>query len=112
MRYNKYSNRKTVVDGISFDSMKEARRYSELKLLERGGEIKDLKLQPKYTLLQSFVDNKGKRHRKVEYVADFYYVDSRNGETVEDVKGMKTAIYKLKKKLFLSQYPQFNFIET
>ena len=51
MAYNKYKNRKVIVDGIKFDSMKEARRYKELKLLERGRAITDLVLQPKYELI-------------------------------------------------------------
>ena len=69
---NKYFNKKTVVDGIQFDSKLEANRYCELKLLEKSGEIKDLKLQPKFLLQESFKKN-GKTYRKVEYIADFTY---------------------------------------
>ena len=81
---NKYHNKKTVVDNIKFDSKLEANRYSELKLLEKAGQIFDLKLQPRFLLQPSF-KYKGKTHRKIEYVADFEYIE--NGQVVvEDVK--------------------------
>ena len=98
----KYHNRKTEFNGILFDSKKEAQRYAELKLLEKAGKIKDLIIQPKFVLQEGFVLN-GKSYRKVEYIADFAYL--RGGESVvEDVKGMKTEIYKLKKKLLAYKY--------
>ena len=104
---NKYHNKKTVVDNIKFDSKLEANRYSELKLLERAGEIFDLKLQPRF-LLQPNFKYKGKTHRKIEYVADFEYIC--NGQViVEDVKGVKTEVFKLKEKLLLYKYPKINF---
>lgn len=80
-RKNKLRNQKTVVDGITFASKKEAARYSELKLLERAGEITDLQCQPVYRL-----EVNGQLVCK--YIADFKYV--QDGEpVVEDVKGMK-----------------------
>ena len=69
---SKYRNRKTTIDGIAFDSKAEARRYAELKLLERAGEIKDLELQPKYRLLDGFKKN-GKTYRPIDYIDEFRY---------------------------------------
>jgi hypothetical protein len=100
-RYSKYNAKKTVVDGIEFDSIREAERYRELKLLERGKEIRNLVLQPRFLLQDKFVDKHGKTHKKIEYVADFLYIDKYGKAIVEDVKGMLTAVYKLKKKMFL-----------
>ena len=97
---SKYGNIKTEVDGIKFDSKKEANRYQELKLLKRAGEIEKLKLQPRYELQPKYRIN-GRNVRNLEYKADFEYIDRKTGETItEDVKGMKTAVYKIKKKLF------------
>lgn len=111
MAYNKYKNKKTVVDGIEFDSLKEARRYEELKLLAKGGVIKDLELQPVFELVPKQKHN-GKTIRKASYIADFKYTDIQSGITVvEDVKGFKTDVYKLKKKIFLYKYPQYEFKE-
>jgi len=108
---SKYYNRKTIVDDITFASAREAKRYAELKLLVRGGVIKDLTLQPRFTLQESFKDARGETHRKIEYVADFSYVE--DGKViVEDVKGMKTDLFKLKLKLFLYKFRDFVFITT
>lgn len=99
---NKYGAHKAQVDGITFDSKFESERYANLKLLEKAGAIHDLKLQPRYLLQEGFTYN-GHKERKIEYVADFQY--TLNGRTVvEDAKGMKTPIYKLKRKLFLYKY--------
>lgn len=102
--YSKYRAKKTIIDGIKFDSKREANRYCELKLLEKAKEIRDLELQPRFLLQDKFVDKQGKTHRKIEYVADFMYVDKDNNTIVEDVKGVMTDVYKLKKKLFLNLY--------
>lgn len=98
---NKYHNTKVTVDGYTFDSKKEAQRYKELKLLENCRIISGLKLQPKYTLLPSQRRTDGKPERPVTYIADFEYTDSDGNRVVEDVKGMKTAEYKIKRKLML-----------
>lgn len=98
----KYRNRKTTVDGITFDSNLEAKRYVELRLMERAHEIKDLRMQVKYELIPSQKLNNRVVERAVTYVADFVYVDLRSGETVvEDTKGMKTKDYILKRKMML-----------
>lgn len=100
---SKYRNKKIVVDNIKFDSNLEATRYKELKLLERAGTITDLELQPRFLLQDSFKKN-GRTFRKIEYVADFKYIE--NGKTiVEDVKGMQTDVFKLKHKIFEKVYP-------
>lgn len=96
-RGSKYHARKTVIDGIQFDSAKEAKRYTRLRDMEDAGEIQDLRLQVPFELLPSF-ECDGVKYRGVKYIADFVYY--RDGErVVEDCKGMKTAEYKLKKKL-------------
>lgn len=95
---NKYNNRKTYVDGIAFDSRKEAKRYQELKLLERGGVISDLDYQVKFELIP-----KQEGERPCYYVADFVYTE--NGKkVVEDVKGKRTQVYILKRKLMLERH--------
>lgn len=100
-RYNKYSNKKTEIDGILFDSKKEARRYQYLKTLEIKGIITNLILQPKFLLQEKFI-HKNKTYRKIEYIADFSYVRVTDDVLViEDVKGLKTDVFKLKEKLFL-----------
>lgn len=92
-RRGKYNAKKTEVDGRVFDSRAEARRYSELCLLEKAGEIKDLECQPVYPCL---VEGK----LVCKYIADFRYLHIKTSYTViEDVKGVKTPVYKLKKRL-------------
>ncbi len=100
---NKYRNKKVQVDMYVFDSIAESKRYKELKLLLKVGKISDLKLQPRFLLQDSFKKN-GKTFRKIEYVADFQYIE--NGKTiVEDVKGIQTDVFKLKHKIFERVYP-------
>lgn len=113
MKKNKYNARKTVINGITFDSIKESVRYQELKLLERGGVIKDLELQPRYDVVVN-------GHKICYYKADFRYWDNEKGEqVVEDVKAMPKSDkalkkfkqtdawrrYRLKKKLVEALYP-------
>jgi hypothetical protein len=113
MRFHKYGAKRTEVDGIKFMSQSEANRYVELKRLQSAGVIQNLSLQPRFILQEGFlnVDTLDKE-RKIEYVADFMYTE--NNETiVEDVKGMKTADYKIKRKLFLFKYQnQYKHLET
>jgi len=101
---NKYKNKKMVVDGIIFDSVKEKNRYLTLKLYEKVGAIKDLELQVKFELQPAFSVN-GKRIRKIEYIADFVYYDNNaKKQVVEDVKGYRTKEFLLKRKLFAYKY--------
>lgn len=96
---NKYGARKlTAPDGQVFDSVKEYHRWGCLRLLERAGKIKDLKRQVKFELIP-----KQEGERACYYIADFTYME--NGElVVEDCKGFKTDVYKIKKKLMLMEH--------
>lgn len=101
---SKYHAKKTCVDGITFDSRREADRYLVLKSMEEEGVIEDLRRQVRYELVPAF-DVDGKHYRPVFYVADFVYTDKETGqEVVEDVKGMRTDVYRLKSKLFAYRY--------
>ena len=101
----KYNNKKTVIDGHTFDSKREAKRYEKLKDLQERGKITGLQLQKKYVLQDKYVKN-GKGIRAIEYVVDFEYTDSEGNLVVEDCKGFRTPVYKLKKKMFEYRYPQ------
>jgi hypothetical protein len=93
----KYGNRKVVLDGESFDSKAEANRYQQLQVLQRAGQISDLTRQVSFVLAPKTVIQ-GKAKRSLIYRADFAYIE--NGQRiVEDVKGMLTAIYKVKRHL-------------
>lgn len=116
MRGSKYRNRKVMYDGILFPSVKECQRYKDLKLCEKAGLIKDLKIQVPYELIPSQFEEdivlksgKTKRGRLIEkscnYIADFVYFDvGANREVVEDTKGYKTKDYIIKRKLMLHVY--------
>ena len=113
-RTNKYNATKITIDGIKYDSKKEAARGQELKMLERAGIIKDLQLQPEFTLQESF-KYQGKTERKITYIADFMYEEKNGQIVVEDVKSeiTKTPVYRVKRKLFLKKYgEQIKFIEV
>lgn len=109
---SKYGSHKTVVDGIEFDSKKEAMRYAELRTLEKAGAIHDLKMQVKFVLIpaQREPDQIGPRggvikgkvlERECSYIADFTYFDNLGFYVVEDTKGFRTPDYKIKRKLML-----------
>jgi len=93
----KYGAIKTNVDGITFASKAEAARYVELKALEAAGEINGLELQPKFACV---IDGK----KVCDYFADFAYF-TRKKRVIEDVKGIETAVFRLKKKLVEALYP-------
>lgn len=99
-RRGKYNASKVTVDGIKFDSRREANRYLKLKELELSGEITDLQRQVRIEIQPSF-KHKGKTIRAIHYIADFTYRDSSGIIHIEDSKGFKTPEYKLKKKLLL-----------
>jgi len=94
--YRKYKNIKTVVDGITFDSKAEAKRYTELKRLQLAEEISDLRLQVRYDFEFNGV-------KLGFYKADFVYIKDCK-EVVEDKKGFKTPVYNLKKKMMKAFY--------
>ncbi len=111
---NKYKSIKTTVNGIEFDSRKEARRYQELLLLQRAGVIRDLQMQVKFVLIPAHyevVERYGKKGQKLKdgekliekecsYIADFVY-EENGKKVVEDTKGVKTKDYIIKRKLML-----------
>ncbi len=106
----KYGNKKIEIDGYTFDSLAEAKRYEQLRLMEQAGAISALRLQPRYELQRAFTDNDGVKQRAIVYVADFEYQE--NGLRVtEDVKGAITKEYAIKKKLFLYRYFDLTFRE-
>ena len=93
---SKFHAIRTIVDGITFASKKEAARYAELKLAERSGDIDSLILQPVFPII---INDK----KVAKYIADFsYYIGQKH--IIEDVKGVRTPVYKLKKKLVEAQY--------
>lgn len=116
MKRSKYHNQKITIDGMTFDSVREARRWRELKKLEKAGEIYDLERQVKFLLLppQREPDERGPRggvkkgkliEQGVFYWADFVYFDTETGKKiVEDAKGVRTAEYIIKRKLLLWVY--------
>ena len=98
---NKFKAIKTEVDGITFDSKREAKRYCELKLLQKHLAITDLECQPKFDLIVN-----GKK--VATYISDFRYYDIQKSEwVIEDVKSKitKTPVYRLKKKILEAQEP-------
>lgn len=99
--YPKYKNRKVEYKGIVFDSVKERNYYMYLEGLLDAGEITDLQLQVKYELQPRFKAKNGHIIRPITYTADFVYKDKDGQEVIVDVKGFRTDVYKLKKKLML-----------
>ena len=95
---SKYKAKPTTVDGIQFASKMEARRYNELKLMERAGEIRDLQLQRRWPIVVNGV-------KVCVYVSDFEYIETMTGERVtEDVKGYRTHVFAIKKQLMKAVY--------
>ncbi len=106
-RPSKYKAVETTVDGVTFHSKKEAKRYGELKLLEKAGEVRELQLQPVFPLMVPGRGHGGPYERVYlgNYIADFRYRLGPKGLlVVEDVKGFKTPLYRWKKKHVEAQY--------
>lgn len=101
---NKYKNKKIESDGQKFDSRKEYNRYIELLIYQESGVIQDLKRQVPFVICDKVINEEGKvLQRESKYIADFTYI--KDGElVVEDAKGFRTDLYKLKKKLLLERY--------
>lgn len=121
---SKYGSEKTIVDGITFDSKKEARYYKHLKVLEAEGKISHLRLQVPYVIADPvWVDVKKQLKTKtktvkycvwhgLKYIADFVYIDNETGaERVVDVKGFKTSTYR-HKKLLMKRIKGIDIIEV
>lgn len=103
VKQSKYKNKKAIYKNIEFDSMKEMSWYIKYELMEKSGSIKDLQRQVKFELQPSFKLN-GKTIRAINYYADITYIDKDNKLHVIDIKGMKTEVYKLKKKMMAYKY--------
>ena len=104
VKENKYKNKQTMYKGIKFDSIKEKEHYMLLEYYQKNGRIKDLKRQVPFELIPKFEIN-GITRRKMTYKADFTYITTNDDKLhVVDVKGFKTDVYKLKKKLFEYKY--------
>ena len=135
MMGNKYHAVRTEVDGITFHSKGEAKRYGDLKLLEKSNSISGLKLQPKYVLSEAAISPYHGKLRPISYVGDFSYRVIRHSviamlgqeaavliatkdpdylsvEVCEDFKGHRTPVYKLKRHLFVRRYPDIYHLET
>ena len=115
VKKSKYHSEKVEILGMTFDSRREARRYFELTTLEKAGEIHNLRRQVKYVLIptQRAPDTVGKRggvkqgrvlEKEISYYADYVYEDKDGNTVVEDVKGVRTEVYKVKRKLMLYIY--------
>ena len=104
VKKSKYNNQKPTFCGQKFDSVRELQRYKELLTLEKSGKIKNLERQVKFILIPTQRDENGKLiEREVSYYADFVY-DTPDGKVIEDVKGMRTTEYIIKRKLMLLDY--------
>lgn len=103
-RKGKYNNKRVTYYGITFDSAAEGRRYLALRKAEERGVIRSLKCQPVFPI--HVADTK-----ICNYIADFFYLDGKGRMVVEDVKGVATAVYKIKRKLFEALYPEYIFRE-
>lgn len=112
---NKYKNKKIKIDNHIFDSLGEANRYRELKILLKAGEIHNLIIQPSFTLQEKFTHN-NTSIRAIQYVADFQYQTTKKNTVitiVEDFKGVRTDVYLIKKKMFLKLYGEkYEFFES
>lgn len=105
--YSKYKNKKYIdSEGNKWDSKKEYKRYLELKEKEDKKEISNLQRQVTYQVMPRLTDENGKfKYHPIKYIADFVYTDNTTGkEVVEDAKGLRTEVYKIKKKLMYYVY--------
>ena len=115
---NKYRNVKVEIDGIVFDSKREAAAYQNFRALKRCGAIKELLIQEPFTLFASevgeYVNASGQQYPAVsvgKYIADFVVIEKDGTVRVYDAKGVQTPVYKLKKKLFEACYPHLRIVE-
>lgn len=101
----KYKANKCVYNGIRFDSQKERDRYIQLLSMEKEDIIENLQLQVPFVLQDAF-EIKGRKIRPIKYIADFTYVQDGE-EVIEDVKGKRTQVYDIKKKMFMYRYKKY-----
>lgn len=110
-RRHKYNAKKTVIDGITFDSKAEAAYYNQLKMLKKAGEIKDFEMQKEFVLLEGFnhpskktKSGKPSRVRAIKYIPDFIVTENDGTKKVVDVKGVQTPDFRIKAKMFMKKY--------
>lgn len=108
---SKYLNKKKTVDGITFDSQKEAEYYCQLKFFLKAGYVTKIERQVAYELQPAF-RHEGKGERAIKYLADFRVTYKDGHVEVVDVKGMRTDVYRLKRKLLLFKHPDMIFREV
>jgi len=107
----KYNNKRIEIDGYTFDSKLEADFYLRLKPLIKAGKIKELKIHPRYLLQEGFTKN-GKHYQPIYYIADFEVLYDDGTVVIYDTKGMRTEVYKIKKKLFEYRYKDKTIVEV
>lgn len=108
---SKYYSKKVKVDGIVFDSKKEADYYCQLRLLQKANIVKEFQMQVPFELQPKY-RYKGKLVRAISYIADFVVTYADGKKEVIDVKGYRTKDYRLKKKMLLYKYPEMDFKEV
>lgn len=108
---HKYKAEPMVVDGIKFPSTKEANYYCDLKLLKRAGVIKDFDRQVPFVLQPGYRQKDGKAIVAIKYYADFVLTYPDGHQKVVEIKGYKTDVYNLKKKMLFYKYPDIEFEE-
>jgi hypothetical protein len=107
-RGSKFGNIRTEYDGHVFDSLWERDVYVTLKMRQMAGEISGLEVHKEFVILDGFRDKQKKWHEPVVYEADFSYVE-KGQPVVADAKGVRTAVFNLKYKMFLTRYPHMRF---
>ena len=103
-RRGKYNSERVQLDGYTFDSKAEARRYGALRLLVASGHIRDLRVHPRYVLQKAWIDAAGKKQSAITWTGDFQYLEDGR-LVIEDVKGVRTAVFNLKLRMFKFKYP-------
>lgn len=108
---SKYHAKRIEVNGVVYDSKKEAKRAGVLEQQEKYGIITNLQRQVPFELQPGYVNNQGKKIRPITYIADFTY--EKDGKKIaEDTKGFRTELYRTKKKIFEYKYPEYTFVES
>lgn len=113
-KFNVSPKEQRTIDGITFDSKKEMVYYQELLLRKKAKDITGFERQVPFVLQESFIDNAGKKHREIIYIADFILEYPNGKKEVQDIKaskGFTTALYKLKKKMLLYKHRDIIFKE-
>lgn len=108
---SKYHAKRIEVNGVVYDSKKEAKRAAVLEQQEKYGIITNLQRQVPFELQPGYTNNQGKKIRPIIYIADFTY-EKDGKKIIEDTKGFRTELYRIKKKIFEYKYPEYTFVES